>query len=104
MNHARFCHNLLVLDDDNKEVNHGHYDLFLVDETSGMVTSGMLDFWLSNSENATGVDQIAVIIDAYKSGSFIDVTAEDYDGWDARSVAVEMRTGWSVYLTLVVHG
>jgi hypothetical protein len=55
-------------------MDHGHYDLFLADGSAGWVTAPLLDLWLSNLEATTGADQITVIIDACKSGSFIDVT------------------------------
>lgn len=55
-------------------MDHGHYDLFLANGNSGRVTAPRLDLWLSNLEATTGVDQVTVVIDACKSGSFIDVT------------------------------
>jgi hypothetical protein len=55
-------------------MDHGHYDQFLANGNAEKVTAPLLDLWLSNLEATTGADQITVVIDACKSGSFIDVT------------------------------
>ena len=55
-------------------IDHGHYDQFLAHGNAQKVTAALLDLWLSNLEATTGADQVTVVIDACKSGSFIDVT------------------------------
>ncbi len=56
-------------------VDHGHYDQFLALGASGKITATDLDQWLGDLEIATGADTITVIIEACRSGSFIDVNA-----------------------------
>jgi hypothetical protein len=56
-------------------VDHGHYDQFLAAGTAGRIQAADLDLWLRNLEATSGTDEVNVIIEACKSGSFIDVTA-----------------------------
>jgi hypothetical protein len=54
--------------------DHGHYDQFLAAGTGGKIWAADLDLWLSNLQDTSGADNINVIFEACKSGSFIDVT------------------------------
>jgi hypothetical protein len=55
-------------------VDHGYYDQFLAAGLTGRVFAEQLNLWLSNLEATSGADNINVILEACKSGSFIDVT------------------------------
>jgi hypothetical protein len=55
-------------------VDHGYYDQFLAAGSTGRVFAEQLNLWLSNLEATSGADNINVILEACKSGSFIDVT------------------------------
>ena len=55
-------------------VDHGHYDQFLAAGTANRLWAADLNLWLSNLEATSGADNINVIIEACKSGSFIDIT------------------------------
>lgn len=55
-------------------VDHGYYDRFYAAGTAGKITAADLDLWLSNLEATTGILNVNVIIEACRSGSFIDVT------------------------------
>lgn len=59
--------------------DHGYYDQFLVAGTASRITAAELDLWLSNLEATTGANQITIILEACRSGSFIDVTAAGLD-------------------------
>jgi hypothetical protein len=54
--------------------DHGHYDQFLAAGTGGRIWAADLNLWLSNLEATSGADNVNVIFEACKSGSFIDVT------------------------------
>ena len=55
-------------------VGDGSTDEFLAEGASSTITAENLNLWLSNLEATSGADNINVIIEASKSGSFIDVT------------------------------
>ncbi len=55
--------------------DHGHYDQFLAAGTTGKIWAADLNLWLSNLEATSGADNVNVIFEACKSGSFIDVTS-----------------------------
>ncbi len=59
-------------------VDHGLTDRFKADGDSVAhhITAAELDLWLTTLEDATGADNINVIIDACYSGSFIDKTPD----------------------------
>jgi len=57
-------------------VDHGGQDQFLADGTNGKIAAVDLDLWLSNLEATTNADNINVIIEACKSGSFINITQD----------------------------
>jgi hypothetical protein len=57
-------------------IDHGHHDQFLANGTQGKIYATDLDLWLSNLEATSGADMISVIIEACRSGSFIDITAQ----------------------------
>ena len=54
-------------------VDHGHYDS-LSNGISEQIKAVDLDLWLSNLEAKAQLDQVNVILEACKSGSFIDIT------------------------------
>lgn len=55
-------------------VDHGHYDQFLAAGSATKISAADLNLWLSNLEATSGADNLNVILEACKSGSFIDVT------------------------------
>jgi hypothetical protein len=55
-------------------VDHGFFDQFLADGSQGRISAADLNLWLSNLEATSGADQINVILEACKAGSFIDST------------------------------
>lgn len=59
--------------------DHGHYDQFLAAGRDGKIWAADLNLWLSNLEATSGADNINVIFEACKSGSFIDVTSNGPD-------------------------
>lgn len=52
----------------------GSEDHFLANGSDQQITADELNLWLDNLESTSGTDNINVIIEASKSGSFIDVT------------------------------
>jgi hypothetical protein len=50
--------------------------VFLADGSDGKITATDLDLWLGNLEATSGGDNINVIIEACRSGSFIDITGD----------------------------
>ncbi len=56
--------------------DHGAPDTFLATGNAGVVTASDLNLWLGNLEATSGADNINVIIEACRSGSFINVTAD----------------------------
>jgi len=52
-------------------VDHGGHDTFLIDGND-VVRAADLDGWLNSLEEATGADNVNVVIEACRSGSFVD--------------------------------
>jgi hypothetical protein len=53
-------------------MDHGGVDTFLINGSGDTVSPADLDAWLSTLETSTGADTVNVIVEACKSGSFID--------------------------------
>lgn len=55
-------------------MDHGMTEAFCIDGCAGggQMTPAMLDGWLSGLEASTGIDEINLVIEAVRSGSFID--------------------------------
>jgi Leucine-rich repeat (LRR) protein len=57
-------------------MDHGGEDVFLINGSGDTVTAGQLDAWLSGLETTTQVSAVNVVIEACRSGSFIERAPE----------------------------